>query len=92
MMSKWKEYGADRLPVEAGVYAVFRSTGRLAYVGQSKDIRERFRQHRSMPPWGIYASGLRVRVFPVKAGGERKIREARLIRRLRPDCNRNGKI
>lgn len=90
MMSKWKEYGIENLPSASGVYVVFRASGRLAYVGESLNVRTRFRQHRAAPPWGIYASGLRVRFSPDRRFGERKMREARLIHRLRPDCNRKG--
>lgn len=86
----------------AGVYAIY-INGTLVYVGQSVDIPGRLRSHGIKwkrrhgkimlhTRWTGWVSGARigVKVRASAAYGDWLMREARLIRRLRPAFNRTG--
>ncbi len=79
----------------AGVYAVFMN-GILSYIGQTRDLGSRIASHNFYrrgvyaTPWGLCET-LWVKVRPSDHFGDELRREARLIRRLKPRFNKNGK-
>ena len=42
-------YGSNRIPKVSGCYALCRSDGLIFYIGQSKNIRSRIKQHLNNP-------------------------------------------
>lgn len=90
----WKRYSGhtlERLPHGAGCYAIF-SSPTLLYIGQSQRVRARLlnghklahaRGGRVVTPWGR-REHVEVRVRRSRRYGEELMREARLIRRLKP--------
>lgn len=98
-MSRWSRVdpaNISSLPTVACVYAIY-INGNLVYVGQTVNLRARFREHGFeysyandvVTPWGrsrdVFAK------FSVSPKyGEWAMRELRLIRRLRPRGNSRG--
>ena len=79
-----------------GVYVICIG-GRVAYIGQSNDLRSRLRSHKitALPgvvartPWGKFRyPHITVRVRASSRTGDWLMRECRLIRRLRSRFNR----
>ena len=93
----WKNF---ILPPKSAVYAVYIG-GKLTYIGQSVDIRNRFYEHNIrygyakniITPWGDYQddSTITIKYSLSKKYGDWAMRELRLIRRLRPPLNKSGK-
>jgi excinuclease UvrABC nuclease subunit len=83
-------------PSKPGVYAIYLD-GVLSYIGSSKDIRHRLSTYAFewdyggdlTTPWGVFRT-LDVKVFICSKYGSWLMREARLIRRLRPRFNTHG--
>lgn len=91
-MSKWKSYaGFDAVPAIPGVYVVFGSQGCPVYVGQSKNVKARLKDHKRSVKW-IYNHRLYIRVYEVDDATVRRNREARLIAKLKPGFNVYGKL
>lgn len=102
--TRWIKFNALRpslMPAEAACYAVYWN-GRLVYIGQTTDLRNRFHLHNFRlgyannihTPWGHNCPD--TDVFTVKARfserlGDWAMREIRLIRRLRPEFNSHHK-
>lgn len=95
MHSPWCVLGGSdwrALPSASGVYAICLD-GKVVYIGQSKDLRERLKAHARRD--GSYAAtlqGLKGEItvrYSVHRGdtASRMIREARLIARLQPKLN-----
>lgn len=100
-MSRWKVYAWPReIPAIAGVYAIY-FDGDLVYIGQSVNVRNRWCEHQIrlgyakniITPWGDIPDKTVV-TFKVSASrryGDWAMRELRLIRRLKPLFNIQGK-
>ena len=67
-----------------GVYLFFQD-GRLTYVGETNNYRNRFRQHRA------HASPIKIRVIPHASPGIRLVLEAALIYCKNPVHNLKGR-
>jgi excinuclease UvrABC nuclease subunit len=85
----------DDIPPAPGVYAFVRA-GRVVYVGQSTNLRKRLASYAyrwSEGRWRIdpRIDGCVVKVSRSRRYGDWLMREARLIRRLRPKYNVAGK-
>lgn len=97
MRRRWRLYDVVRLrelPRMAGTYVVL-AEGKVAYVGQSIDVGERLVVGHKITltvggawetPWGRLRDVV-VKVRYDRRFGERLMREARLIRRLKPPGN-----
>lgn len=79
------------LPRGCGTYAFFDAEDRLLYVGKAVDVRTRVRSHLADKGSGFHAAWARqialVAVWPAGCEAEALLREADLIRRLRPPFN-----
>lgn len=96
-MSRWRSYSIRPvLPRSPGVYAIYLD-GRLAYIGQSVDLRNRLSEHRIRQgydhnvhtDWGTFKT-MQIKISFSRRYGDWAMRELRLIRRLRPWANRRG--
>lgn len=96
-MSRWSTYDCiPVLPRAPGVYAIYLD-GRLAYIGQTVDLRNRLAEHRLRDgyaknvhtEWGTFKT-LVLKISLSRGYGDWAMRELRLIRRLRPWANRRG--
>lgn len=98
-MSKWSRCGIDyytALPAKAGVYVILQGKRKrtVLYVGQSTNVRDRFRGYRIrmmadgtyVTPWGQFAN-LTLKFSLSRRFGDWAMRELRLIRRLQPALN-----
>jgi hypothetical protein len=96
---RWEAYGlpSRSLPRFAGVYVV-QIDGLSVYVGSSVDIANRFCEHAFRPgyrknvitPWGDFpdSTPLTLKVRRSRRVGDWAMWEIRLIKRLRPEFNR----
>ena len=86
----WSYQDAENLP---GVY-VLMDDGVPVYVGTSETVRHRLMSHRRRDRASrIEVRGVtKIKVRYDRRYGERLMREARLIRRLRPKFNRAGVV
>jgi hypothetical protein len=94
----WREYPIDGIrseyPAAGGCYA-FIGDGRLLLIGQTSNLRIRMPQYdvrhglcgEYFTPWGQF-NRLTLKIKVGRRFGEWAMRELRLIRRLRPSCNR----
>jgi len=94
----------ELLPASGGCYAISFG-GQLMYIGQTYNLRQRLRSHRiawryiTVPRselivtsrWGIFPTPAGVKVRFSRRYGDSLMYEARLIRRLCPVLNRDGK-
>jgi len=84
----------ESIPAHGGCYVIYLD-GRLSYIGQSGNLRGRFRDHRitRLPegnirtPWGS-ASKIVIKVRVTQKYGDWAMIELRLIHRLNPPHNR----
>lgn len=94
--SKWLRFDplkASQMPPAPACYAIY-IDGRLVYVGQTVDLRNRFHLHNFrfgykpgvITPWGDVPHGtpLLVKARLSERIGDWAMREVRLIRRLKP--------
>ena len=87
------------LPEVAACYAIYKNSGELVYIGSTKNLSERMAGHRHGGPNGkprssMKISEMRQMVIKYKTSkryGEWLMTEARLIRRLKPPLNFNGR-
>lgn len=96
----WPSSAGQALPREPGVYAVY-FNGTLSYIGQTVDLRNRFSEHRFrhgyakniVTPWGDYPDDttIVIKFSRSRRYGDWAMRELRLIRRLLPRLNVNGR-
>lgn len=97
-MSRWLNFnvmGRD-LPVVAGTYVIY-FDGDLVYVGSSRNVRNRFSEHKFRPgfarniitPWQDVpdTTKITIKVKPSRRLGDWAMDEIRLIHRLRPLFN-----
>jgi hypothetical protein len=86
----------SRISSNAGCYAIYIG-GSLVYIGQSGNLRLRFRRwgfckrelDYFITPWGdVRVGDLKVKVAYSRKFGDWVMRELRLIRRLRPKFNK----
>jgi len=79
------------LPRECGTYAFFDAEDRLLYVGKAVSVRTRVRSHLTEKGSGFHAAWVKqialVAVWSAGCEAEALLREADLIRRLRPPFN-----
>jgi GIY-YIG catalytic domain len=101
VMSRWVTIhpfdSIGQFATDAAVYVIFDDSGKVLYVGESINLRARFRQHNftpmrysntfRCPAWGP-CGDLTIKVSYSKKFGEKAFRERRLIRRLKPQFNR----
>lgn len=74
----------ESLPQVACCYCVFGADGQVLYIGQTLNLRNRFYKHRLS---GLFQSDVRIKIRCGEKYGNWAMREARLIRRLRPPLN-----
>lgn len=97
-MHKWLSFipcNPGHLPESPGCY-VLTLDGKAVYVGQSNNVQARFYSHGIkclgdelwQTRWGILRGDLRLRVRFATLYGDWMMREARLLRRLRPSLNK----
>jgi len=102
-MTLWEHHPldhADKFPARPACYVVL-SAGMPVYVGQTVNLRSRIRNHNfratharrdhAVTPWG----NLKDVSFKINFGyrfGDWTMREARLIRRLKPRFNKQGRF
>ena len=88
----------NMVPESSGCYAIYVG-GVLAYIGSSCNLRSRLMQHgfrmvrnrkKSPPRWGDNAA-LTVKICLSRRYGDWLMREARLIRRLKPRDNKSAR-
>jgi excinuclease UvrABC nuclease subunit len=101
-MSNWRTFNEPEsfrdLPSGGGCYAIYLD-GKLSYVGQASNVKERIRfNHRVdvaryssaiVSPWGRFQT-VSVKVRVSKKFGDWAMIELRLIRRLLPRFNNRG--
>ena len=85
------------LPTGPGVYRMCDAAGRVVYVGKAKNLRRRLAQYRNakrikkhLKMRAIVRSAARVEIEPCATELEAELREAQLIRDLRPRWNVAG--
>ena len=86
-----------QVPAQPGVYVMRDASGAVVYVGKAKNLRQRLRRYRVANAERVPRRQLRlmreaVRIDLTFAGGEPAalVREAKLLRELRPKFNRAG--
>ena|SRR3990167_1941 len=102
-MTTWKKYtwrDLGEMPRAAAVYAVYLNA-ELCYIGQSVDLRNRFYEHKIrygygktiILPWcDVHDEAeIVIKASTSRRYGDWAMRELRLIRRLKPRFNRNGR-
>jgi excinuclease UvrABC nuclease subunit len=80
---------ATYAPRESGVYGIFNS-GEWIYIGEAKDMEARLYEHlrkQSEQSARIWRRNPTSYVFEKCDAATRTVREAQLIRELRPTCN-----
>lgn len=100
--SNWRRSGGvewwrnNPLPNSAGVYAIYLNR-KLVYIGSSANLRRRLNQHNIVPSspgyvrtnWGrLKVSLVHFKWKVTRRYGEHLMLEVRLIRRIRPQFNR----
>lgn len=88
----------DAVPKDAGVYAVCYQGG-VIYVGSTCSLYKRMLGHQFSrrrggsvnTPWGTAKTRLTIKCRPARCFGEQAMAELRLLRRLRPRCNKKFK-
>ena len=78
--------GIKKVPEGPGVYEVFKA-GKIAYVGHSKNLKDRLQEHKS--EGDISGGQFRVRTTPTTR--EAQALEKKLIKRHQPEQNEQGK-
>lgn len=76
-----------RLPRVPCCYVIYAPDGKLLYVGQTFNVRARFAAHRRE---GLFPKDGYIKIRCGEHYGDWLMREARLIRRLRPPMNARG--
>lgn len=100
-MSRWVDVNISRndsIPARGGVYVIY-INDRIAYIGQTGNLRARIRSHQFRPtygnsmhtPWG-YFDVVYGKIKISKRFGDWAMDELRLIRRLQPPINCVGSI
>lgn len=86
----WHEVDILNLPTSPCCYVIY-FDGKLGYIGSTDNLRARLAKHIYLKPdWRLLNIKIKAK-FP-RRFGEWAMTEIRLIRRLKPNLNKNGKI
>jgi excinuclease UvrABC nuclease subunit len=75
----------------SAVYKIKTEKDKLLYIGETKDIKERIKQHAKNSPVKEVKGEKKVEIHKTKSKSEAKAVEKNLIKKLQPPHNKKGK-